>query len=148
MFKIFSRVLSEKLDLYPLQVGIEESAVMALEAEAQAVSRGEAVSEYLPKVKEDEVTPRTMRVFFPDMGAAVLARRDWKLGSPSSELPPCIITANVQNDDLSDTDEVAVIVCPLSYEADYVKRVIDLCDAKKIPCVMINPNLINMDQGT
>jgi len=69
------------------------------------------------------------------------------MGGPSSEVPPCIQTANVQNDALLSTDEIAIIICPLSYEADYVKRVVDLCEEKKIPCVMINPNLINMDQG-
>ena len=30
----------------------------------------------------------TMRIFFPDMGAAALARRDWKLGTQVAEVPP------------------------------------------------------------
>jgi hypothetical protein len=56
-------------------------------------------------------------------------------------------TANIQNDPIEDTDKIAIMLCPLSYEVDYVKRVTDLCTEKNIPCIMINPNLINMDQG-
>ena len=37
-------------------------------------SSSEIVSE------EDQQPLKTMRIFFPDMGAAALARRDWKLG--------------------------------------------------------------------
>ena len=90
---------------------------------------------------------RTLRIFFPDMGAAALARRDWKMGSPISEVPSSIFTANIQNDPLVKSDKLAVILCPLSSETDYVKRVLDMCVEADIPCVLINPQLINMDQG-
>eukprot|EP00597_Dinobryon_sp_UTEXLB2267_P017118 CAMPEP_0201107014 /NCGR_PEP_ID=MMETSP0812-20130820/54500_1 /ASSEMBLY_ACC=CAM_ASM_000668 /TAXON_ID=98059 /ORGANISM="Dinobryon sp., Strain UTEXLB2267" /LENGTH=359 /DNA_ID=CAMNT_0047367657 /DNA_START=101 /DNA_END=1180 /DNA_ORIENTATION=+ len=137
----------------------------------------------------------TIRVFFPDMGAAVLARRDWQLGSqysiekalakkeskdtnavissgstPASSLeavlekiassesptepsqldrgvPACVLTANIQNDPLEVTDKLALILCPQYSEADYVKRVMDMCDFSGVPVIIINPQLINMDQG-
>lgn len=63
------------------------------------------------------------------------------------DVPPCIFTANIQNDPLQSTDKLAIILCPKYSEADYVKRIMDLCDEVSIPCVMINPDLINMDQG-
>eukprot|EP01038_Epipyxis_sp_PR26KG_P013884 gene13884-18618_t len=89
----------------------------------------------------------TLRLFFPDMGAAVLARNDWKMNSPASQVPSSIFTANIQNDRLEKSDKLAIIVCPLYSEADYVKRVIDMCDEQNIPTILINPELVNMDQG-
>eukprot|EP01035_Chromulina_nebulosa_P018665 gene18665-24411_t len=90
---------------------------------------------------------RTLRIFFPDMGAAALARRDWKMGSIYPEVPPCVFTSNIQNDPLAETDQIAIIICPRYSEVEYTKRVIDLCQEKNIPCVLINPELVNMDQG-
>lgn len=62
-------------------------------------------------------------------------------------MPASVRTANIQNDPLETTDKLAILLCPLSYEIDSVKRVKDICEAANIPCIMINPNLINMDQG-
>ena len=89
----------------------------------------------------------TMRLFFPDMGAAALVRRDWKMGTELAEVPACVQTANIKNDPLLSTDRVAILLCPLYSESDYVKRVVEECAASSIPCIMINPELINMDQG-
>ena len=129
---------------------------------------------------EDTPTPdaeplKTMRVFFPDMGAAALARRDWKLGTEVAEVPPSVRTANMQNDPIEPSDkvpspplplslglsithnpspgaspsltQVAVLLCPQSSETDFVKRIMESCTAANVPLVMINPNLVNMDQG-
>jgi hypothetical protein len=90
---------------------------------------------------------RTLRIFFPDMGAAALVRRDWKMGSALPEVPPCIFASNIQNDPLLDTDKLAIILCPRYSETDFVKRVMDMCDEKGVPCLLLNPELINMDQG-
>jgi hypothetical protein len=95
---------------------------------------------------EDKTPLKNLRIFFPDMGAAALARRDWKMGTLDAEVPPCVYTGNIQNDIIQDTDKAAVILCPQSSETDYVKRVIEMCAERSIPCVLINPNLINMDQ--
>jgi hypothetical protein len=89
----------------------------------------------------------TIRLFFPDMGAAALTRRDWKMGSASSEVPSGVFTSNIQNDGLTNTDKLVILVCPLYSEADYVQRVVQLCDQGSIPCIMLNADLINMDQG-
>lgn len=90
---------------------------------------------------------RTLRIFFPDMGAAALARRDWKMGTDVAEVPPCVRTANMQNDVLDPTDKVAVVLCPQSSEVDYVRRIMEMCEVSSVPIIMINPNLVNMDQG-
>lgn len=42
-------------------------------------------------------TDKTIRVFFPDMGAAVLARRDWKMNTPEAEVPLCVYTGFIIN---------------------------------------------------
>jgi len=78
----------------------------------------------------------TIRLFFPDMGAAVLARRDWKMGTPVAEVPSCIRTANIQNDPISVQDKIVIILCPLYSESDSVKRVLDLCVANGTPCII------------
>lgn len=98
--------------------------------------------------EEGETTPlRSLRIFFPDMGAAVLARRDWKMGSNETEVPPCVFTANIQNDAVLPSDQAIIILCPLYSEADYVSRLTDICLERNIPCILLNPNLINGDQG-
>jgi len=109
---------------------------------------GGAATENSPGNSETgpETSP-TMRLFFPDMGAAALVRRDWKMGTDQSEVPACLRTANMQNDPLVPTDRVAIMLCPLYSESDYVKRVVEMCSAASIPCIMVNPELINMDQG-
>jgi hypothetical protein len=101
----------------------------------------QTINEELPK-------QQSIRVFFPDMGAAVLARNDWKLMDlDASQVPPCISTANIQNDGLKETDVVAIIVCPQYSEADCIQRILDLTIENNILCIMINPNIINRDQG-
>ena len=96
---------------------------------------------------EDATPTRSMRIFFPDMGAAALARRDWKMGTFENEVPACVFSANIQNDPVEDTDEVVILLCPLSYEVDYVKRVVQSCSEMNVPCIMINPSLVSGDQG-
>jgi hypothetical protein len=88
-----------------------------------------------------------MRIFFPDMGAAALARRDWKMGTNSSEVPLCVETANILNDPISKDDKIVILLCPQPSEVDSVTRVLELTKEANIPCIMINPLLVNMDQG-
>lgn len=105
-------------------------------------------NETLPETDQKGIGPqRTVRVFFPDMGAAVLARNDWKMNTAEALVPSCISTGNIQNDPLLDTDVLAVILCPLYSEADSVKRILDMCEQRGISSVTINPSLINADQG-
>lgn len=89
----------------------------------------------------------SIRLYFPDMGAAALARRDWKMGTQEAKVPGCMVTANIQNDPIQPTDKAAVLICPLHYETDFVQRVVSQCDEQGIPLFMVNPDLISMDQG-
>jgi hypothetical protein len=119
-----------------------------IEAKIKALEDTEIrpVIEY--KIDPDFKITRSLSIFFPDMGPAVLARRDWSMNTNKvPEVPPCVFTANIQNDELRDTDQLAIILCPLYSEVDYVKRVMNMCEIQGIPCIMINPNLINQDQG-
>jgi hypothetical protein len=97
--------------------------------------------------QEDNTIPRTMRIFFPDMGAAALQRRDWKIGTFEAQVPACVVCANIQKDDVQLQDELVIMLCPQHYEADNVKRVQQQCDEMNKPSIMINPNLISGDQG-
>jgi hypothetical protein len=69
------------------------------------------------------------------------------LSTNATEIPPCVRTANIQNDPIEITDKMAILLCPLWYETDFVLRVVDLCQEKGIPCLMINPQLVSGDQG-
>jgi len=121
------------------------SAAAPTAAAAPAEGQGEGESD-VQSAQANSVTG-TIRLFFPDMGAAALVRRDWKMGTEASEVPASLQTANVQNDPLMPTDRVAIILCPLYSETDFVKRVVELCATESIPCILVNPELINMDQG-
>jgi hypothetical protein len=105
------------------------------------------VAKKLPERPIIDPNDRTMRIYFPDMGQAALARRDWKMGSEVSEVPPCVYTANIKNDEIQPTDKVIIILCPLASEVDSVQRIMAECSEKNVPLIMINPDLINMDVG-
>ena len=144
MAKDFSVILSQAMDLtMTLDVEEEEAVDSSIPnpAEPNVTAKPKAVA------VDSTVAERSMRIFFPDMGQAALARRDWKMGTDVSEVPPCVYTANIKNDDILPTDKVAIILCPLASEADSVKRLMDSCTASNVPLIMINPDLINMDQG-
>jgi len=115
------------------------------EREAAEIAAAEGLG--MQALPQQQGPLKTLRIFFPDMGAAALVRRDWKMGTDVPDVPTAVFTANIQNDPLADTDKLAILLCPLFSEADFAKRVIDLCAEKGIPLIMINPELINMDQG-
>eukprot|EP00596_Hydrurales_sp_CCMP1899_P002398 CAMPEP_0119038826 /NCGR_PEP_ID=MMETSP1177-20130426/7980_1 /TAXON_ID=2985 /ORGANISM="Ochromonas sp, Strain CCMP1899" /LENGTH=274 /DNA_ID=CAMNT_0007001905 /DNA_START=357 /DNA_END=1181 /DNA_ORIENTATION=- len=135
MMKEFSVILSQAMDLSMMIDDGEDD-------EIDETTNVEGTS--APTVVEAE---KTMRIFFPDMGQAALARRDWKMGSDVSEVPPCVYTANIRNDDIQPTDKVAILLCPLASEADAVIRLMASCTASNVPLILVNPDLINMDQG-
>ena len=57
----------------------------AITSESEAAASTEVPSTVSSQASEELAT---MRIFFPDMGAAALARRDWKLGTEMAEVPP------------------------------------------------------------
>ena len=131
MVKKLVGVLSSKLELHPIQSSSSNST--------------EEVS--LVDGRNSPAEMKLLKIFFPDMGAAALARRDWKLGTQDSEVPACVRTANVLNDGINPEDKLVIILCPQYSEVDAVSRVVELCSVYDVPCVIINPSLINMDQG-
>lgn len=116
-------------------------------ADRSKISKKNSADNVIEASKLEIFREKTITVFFPDMGAAVLARHEWKMNTIEAEVPYCINTANIQNDPLQASDVMAIMICPLSSEGDFVKRVLDMCSDKGIPVVMVNANLINMDQG-
>eukprot|EP00607_Mallomonas_marina_P009514 CAMPEP_0182419644 /NCGR_PEP_ID=MMETSP1167-20130531/4054_1 /TAXON_ID=2988 /ORGANISM="Mallomonas Sp, Strain CCMP3275" /LENGTH=337 /DNA_ID=CAMNT_0024594673 /DNA_START=119 /DNA_END=1133 /DNA_ORIENTATION=- len=136
LVKSLVNIISTELDLYPLypsNTTLEENSNITTE---------EVVALLKPPKTE-----RTMTIFFPDMGAAALARRDWKMNTNEAEVPYCVRTASIANDPLLKTDKMSIILCPQPSEVDYVQRVLDEARDMNIPCIVINPLLINMDQG-
>jgi len=121
----------------------ENEDIVALEEEVQEEKKG---GKKKTQLLENLDLNSTMRIFLPDMGAAALLRRDWKMGTKQAEIPLCVFTANIQNDPIDEKDKIIILVCPLYSEADYVKRVID-ASGGDIPIIMLNPQLVNMDQG-
>lgn len=132
--KEFSNIISKEYNLFPLtrpNASVENSTLEIMELDE------------IPEIQQ----PRLLKIFFPDMGAAVLARRDWKLDSDESLVPACVRTSNILNDPIDSDDKLIIILCPLYSEVDSVERVMKLAAIANVPCIMINPALINMDQG-
>lgn len=119
--KLFTKMIMDKLDLsiYPPKDGAEGGSSL----------------------------DKAVRIFLPDMGAAAMVRSDWKLGTGDDDLPLNIITSNILNDVVDERDKCVIIACPLYSEADAVKRILADCDDRNLPCILINPKLVNPDQG-
>lgn len=160
LMKELSVILSQEMDLTMTmgeddeveEVATGELAILESQISKESTDVTAEVSSVAPAVptpvaQKVEIADKTMRIFFPDMGQAALARRDWKMGTDVSEVPPCVYTANIKNDGIQTTDKVVVIICPLASEADDVQRIMAICTASNVPLVLINPDLINMDQG-
>jgi hypothetical protein len=92
-------------------------------------------------------TTKPATIFFPDMGAAALARRDWMMQTNQSSVPLGVSVASIQYDKPKANDFAALIACPLYSEVDNVQRIADLCTDQEIPCILLNPALVNNDQG-
>ena len=74
-------------------------------------------------------------------------RRDWKMGTNATEVPACVQTASIINDPVLSTDKVIILLCPQPSEVDAVNRVLQAATEANLPLIMINPVLVNMDQG-
>lgn len=135
---------------YRLGYAVPEVIKEEGDEEASKATEGEAseASPSLPVEPPQAIVPtEIIKIFFPDMGAAALARKDWKLNEDEPKLPNCVVTANIKNDPIQSKDKLVIMLCPQYSEADSVKRVIQLCDDEGTPCILVNPNIINMDQG-
>lgn len=116
-------------------------------------TNGLGVALGLPRIDENiqqnptTFTNNNIKIFFPDMGAAMMVQNEWKVGSNTSSLQFNAVLANVLKDHVNQMDSIALIVCPLYSEVDAVRRVISECDDLGVACILINPNLNNPDQG-
>lgn len=81
------------------------------------------------------------------MGAAVLAKKRWQLGTNSSDKDSSVSLSSIQRDKVLANSCFAIVACPQYSEADCVRRVVEECAQEQIPCIILNPALVNNDQG-
>eukprot|EP01031_Cornospumella_fuschlensis_P042550 gene42550-51993_t len=127
----------------------EPFEVPALQAPDPALDPEErrAQQRQLQYPRSNESFSGTVRVFFPDMGAAAMCRNNWHLGSVVSQVPNCCAASNILTDRPDPADRLAILVCPQPSEAESVRRLSDLCESLGIPVLLLNGLLISMDQG-
>lgn len=91
--------------------------------------------------------PPAITLFFPDMGSSALARRDWKLTTPYAVLPSCVTLAAMQRDTVTSSTRYIILLCPQYSEVEAVERLVSNCREEDVKVIMINPSLVNVDQG-
>eukprot|EP01036_Dinobryon_divergens_P055795 gene55795-74507_t len=101
MVKELCGILSREMSLYPI-----------LPPPSKSEDSNSTENETPDWLQAPPTPSRTMRIFFPDMGAAALARRDWKMGTNATEVPLCVETSNILNDPISSTDKMIILLCP------------------------------------
>ena len=97
--------------------------------------------EWALELDEDE----NLCLFFPDAGAAALARREWKLDDPDEALvPPNVRLAAFPRDKLEAGDAAVFALCPRAPEADACERLVEACADTMRPVALLNPELVDM----
>ncbi|MCU0569551.1 MAG: DUF1995 family protein [Oculatellaceae cyanobacterium Prado106] len=74
-----------------------------------------------------------LRVYFPDPGAAALARRDW------GEKPYAIRGISDMNSEIQPGEELVLFVEPSSVEVEQVEQLCQVAEAR--PVVLLNPRM-------
>lgn len=78
-----------------------------------------------------------LKVFFPDTGAAALARRDW--GEISFRVSDLGSSRTPIDTKISDSDQIFLVVCPSSVEVQQIEKLCNLaCDR---PVILLIPQL-------
>lgn len=130
----------------PLPDSLEEAVIQAREATAAAIADGHTrlqVELLFPELKVMPVAEQFLatfehlgaqfRVYFPDAGAAALARRDW------GEKPFPIRGINDMRAEIQPEEQAFLFVEPSSVEVGEVEK---LCEqAQERPVVLLNPKL-------
>lgn len=126
---------------------LNEAAIQAIAATKAALADGQTRLQVEIKIPELKVQPvarqfildgfgdlgSNLRVFFPDAGAAALARRDW------GETPFAIRGISDVNAAIQDDDATFIFVEPSAVEVMEVEK---LCDqAGDRPVILLNPQL-------
>ncbi|MEM9272278.1 MAG: DUF1995 family protein [Cyanobacteria bacterium P01_F01_bin.143] len=78
-----------------------------------------------------------VKVMFPDTGAAMLAKRDW--GETTFQVTDMGGRFTPIDDQISDTDEIFIMVCPSSVEVERVETLCNLVGDR--PVVLLIPQL-------
>jgi hypothetical protein len=78
-----------------------------------------------------------LKVFFPDTGAAALARREW--GDTEFQVTDIGSSRTPVDTKISDTDQVFLVVSPSAVEVSLVERLCNLADHR--PVILIIPQL-------
>ncbi|CAM9315157.1 unnamed protein product [Chrysoparadoxa australica] len=87
-----------------------------------------------------------VKMLFPDMGSAALARKEWKVGEEGSLVPPGVEFGSVR-DSLKAADAGCIVLCPRNSEADDTVRLMRELDESAAGqfMILINPELVNME---
>ena len=97
--------------------------------------------EWALELEEDE----TLCLFFPDAGAAALAKKDWKLDDLDEALvPPNVRLAGFPRDKLEKGDAAVFALCPRAPERDACEALVLDCGEKNLPIALLNPELVDM----
>eukprot|EP01039_Chlorochromonas_danica_P002360 gene2360-2591_t len=115
------------------------------EGEAKDNNDGDDMSTQAQPVLPSD--PPSITLFFPDMGSSALARRDWKLTTTYTVLPSCVTLAAMQRDSITSSTRYVILLCPQYSEVEAVERLVGNCREQDVKVIMINPSLVNADQG-
>ena len=132
-----------------IPASITEATEQAMAATEAAIASGLTriqVEMVIPELKQQPIARQFLqvfetlglqvRVYFPDAGAAALAKRDW--GNPDF----AIRGIGERVGDLSADDGAILIVCPSAVEVEAVEKVCQ--QALDRPVVLLNPQLENI----
>ena len=84
-------------------------------------------------------------LFFPDAGAAALARQEWKMDDlDEAEVPPNVRVKAFPRDRLDPDDRAVFALCPRAPERDAVEELVNTCEETLRPVALLNPYLVDM----
>lgn len=101
----------------------------------------EVAIEWALSLEDGEV----LAVWFPDAGAAALARREWKVDDPAVALvPPNVRLAAFPRDAIEDGDAAFFALCPRAPERDATEALVVGASGTGRPVALLNPYLVDM----
>lgn len=100
-----------------------------IELEAQSIAQ-----QLIPVLEE---SGRQLKVFFPDTGAAALARRDW--GQTSFRVTDIGTSRSPVDSRVENDDQQFLVVSPSAVEVSQVEKLSQLAGAR--PVILLNPRL-------
>jgi hypothetical protein len=93
--------------------------------------------EWALSVEEDE----NLVLFFPDAGAAALARQEWKMDNlEEAEVPPNVRVKAFPRDRLDADDKAVFALCPRAPERDACEELVNTCEETQRPVRLLRGN--------